>query len=182
MPMNKEITAIVTLTIKPDAAMNFPAALERRIERTRVSDGFRNIRVLIDPTDSTRLTMVERWESEEIFLAYSKWRTTTDPIDARRYYATPPQTSIWRDLTSVPDRRMGQDSASRPHLEKRLHGAVRCSCAFTALVCTTHMTVTLHGRHSHALAAESIDTVFSPCKRVRLGADMVLHRQHTQRT
>ena len=72
------ITALLELTLAPEAVASAPAVLGQTLEATQAFDGCLGVDVLVDTQDQTRVVVVERWESLESDAAYRAWRATPE--------------------------------------------------------------------------------------------------------
>ena len=72
------ITALLELTLTPEAVASAPAVIGTTLEATRAFDGCLGVDVLVDAEDETHLVLVERWESMEHDAAYRAWRVTPE--------------------------------------------------------------------------------------------------------
>jgi heme oxygenase (mycobilin-producing) len=72
------ITALLELTLRPDDLAASMKEVDAVLAQTAAFPGCQGVEVLVDLTDPTHVTVVERWESEEADAAYREWRTTPE--------------------------------------------------------------------------------------------------------
>jgi quinol monooxygenase YgiN len=68
---------IVDLPVRPDSRDELLATLKAGLKDTRAFAGCRGASLCTDPDDLALVSIVERWESLEHYLAYDAWRVET---------------------------------------------------------------------------------------------------------
>ncbi|NKX55919.1 putative quinol monooxygenase [Arthrobacter mobilis] len=95
------VTAIATLTFKPECLEEAQEAVGRTLKFTRTFDGCLGVDVLIDRVDETRWLLVESWESAEHNAAYLSYRSSQGvKSELAPFLAGPPSVAKY-DLSHV---------------------------------------------------------------------------------
>lgn len=90
------ITAMLELTLKPEAVAGAPAVLTETLRATRSFAGNQGVEVLHDVAEPTHVIVVERWESLEHDDAYRSWRATSEGASQlATLLAAPPRLTRW---------------------------------------------------------------------------------------
>lgn len=72
------VTALLDLTLRPEAVAGAHAVLHETLAATRAFDGCLDVEVLVDTADEAHVVVVERWASVEADAAYRAWRATRE--------------------------------------------------------------------------------------------------------
>ena len=95
------ITALLDLTLRPDAVAEAPAVLRETLRATRAFEGCLGVVVLVDSRDETHVVLLEQWESAESDAAYRAWRASPEGASSlRTILASPPRLTTF---TTAPD-------------------------------------------------------------------------------
>ncbi len=86
------LTALLDLTLKPEAVSTALPIIHETLAATRAFDGCLGVDVLADTADPAHIVIIERWDSVDSDAAYRSWRATPDGASAlRTILAGPPR-------------------------------------------------------------------------------------------
>lgn len=74
------LTALLDLTLRPEAVADAPRVLRETLEATRAFPGCLGVEVLRGAQDPARILVVERWDSVASDAAYRAWRRTPEGV------------------------------------------------------------------------------------------------------
>ncbi len=72
------LISVLDLVLKPEAVDDAPAVLRRVLAATRAFDGSLGVEVVVDATDSTHWSVIERWVSMDADDAYRAFRRSAE--------------------------------------------------------------------------------------------------------
>ncbi|TIH40600.1 putative quinol monooxygenase [Subtercola vilae] len=95
-------TALLDLTIKPEALGGAHAAISTVLEATRAFEGNLGVDVVVDVNDPAHILLIEHWASIEADEAYRAWRETDEgKSDLGSLLAAAPTLTIFTDAPGV---------------------------------------------------------------------------------
>lgn len=97
--MSKDgVTITFELRVKAEALAGFLEVLPSMLKETATFAGFRNIRIVQNKDDPTRVLFIELWDSEEAYRKYIDFRTQRGDMDNLAQLVNSTEMNVWPSM------------------------------------------------------------------------------------
>lgn len=93
--MSSDVVVTMDLQLTPEAGPHFARMDASGLEGTRNFPGCRGVQIVLHKSDANRFMFIERWESEDAYANYIKWRKESGQFQALETMATSIKIDIW---------------------------------------------------------------------------------------